>query len=107
MPFTSELTFAVMNPEFSGAYIAQCDDDISTTKLFDNKTEMYNWIVEQLEVKGYETVKTTILNKDGVVDNKLNSKFALYSIDEDLCYKWGPIEPECGTNIRVQYITKY
>jgi len=103
MPFTSELTFAVMNPEFSGAYIAQCDDDISTTKLFDNKTEMLSWIVSKLEVEGYETVKTTILNRDGVVDSKLNHKFAVYSIDEDLCYKWGPIDPVCGQNIRVQY----
>ena len=103
MPFTSELTFAVMNPEFSGAYIAQCDDDISTTKLFDNKTEMLSWIVSKLEVEGYETVKTTILNRNGVVDSKLNSKFAVYSIDEDLCFKWGPIDPVCGQNIRVQY----
>ena len=103
MPFTSELTFAVMNPEFSGAYIAQCDDDISTTKLFDNKTEMLSWIVSKLEVEGYETVKTTILNRDGVVDSKLNSKFAVYSIDEDLCFKWGPIDPVCGQNIRVSY----
>ena len=101
MPFTSELTFAVMNPEFSGAYIAQCDDDISTTKLFDNKTEMLSWIVSKLEVEGYETVKTTILNRNGVVDSKLNSKFAVYSIDEDLCFKWGPIDPVCGQNIRV------
>ena len=103
MPFTSELTFAVMNPEFSGAYIAQCDDDISTTKLFDNKTEMLSWIVSKLEVEGYETVKTTILNRDGVVDSKLNHKFAVYSIDEDLCFKWGPIDPVCGQNIRVSY----
>ena len=103
MPFTSELTFAVMNPEFSGAYIAQCDDDISTTKLFDNKTEMLSWIVSKLEVEGYETVKTTILNRNGVVDSKLNSKFAVYSIDEDLCFKWGPIDPVCGQNIRVSY----
>ena len=101
--FTSEMTFAVMNPEFSGAYIATCDDDISTVKLFDNKTELYGWIVEQLEVKGYSFVTSTVLGADGTVDERLNSKKAIYSIDEDLCYKWGPIDPVCGENIRVQY----
>ena len=29
---------------------------------------MYAWIVSKLEVEGYEAVKTTILNSDGVVD---------------------------------------
>ena len=106
MPFTSELTFAVMNPEFQGAYLATCDNDISTAKLFDNKTEMYGWIKDQLEVKGYDFVTTTILSHDGTVDQRLNTKYAIYKLDVDNCYKFGPIEPVISTNIWVEYMTK-
>ena len=96
-------TFAQSNPEFSGAYIAIADDDISTAKLFDCKTEMYGWIKDMLEIKGYEKVTSTVMGNDGTIDKRLNHKSAVYEIDEDMCYKWGPIDPEISTNIRVTY----
>jgi len=96
-------TFAQSNPEFSGAYIAIADDDISTVKMFDCKTEMYGWIRDMLEIKGYEKVTSTVMGNDGSVDKRLNHKSAIYEIDEDMCYKWGPVDPEISTNIRVTY----
>ena len=99
---TMNFTFAQMNPEFSGAYLAIAGGDITTAKMFDNKTTMYSWIVDMIDQEGYPYVETTILNGEGDVDNRLTSKFAVYKSSED-CYKWGPIEPECGTSIYVTY----
>ena len=99
---TLNFTFAQMNPEFSGAYLAIAGGDITTAKMFDNKTTMYSWIVDMIDNQCYDYVETTILNGDGEVDNRLTSKFAVYKSSED-CYKWGPIEPECGTSIYVTY----
>ena len=42
-------SFTQANPEFSGAYIAVTDNDISTSALFDNKTHLYAHIKEQFE----------------------------------------------------------
>jgi hypothetical protein len=86
------LTFAQSNPDFSGAYIAIADDDISTVKMFDSKTEMNGWIRDMLEIKGYEKVTSTVMGNDGSVDKRLNHKSAIYEID-----------PEISTNIRVTY----
>ena len=99
----ASMTFAKMNPEFSGCYLAVADDDLRTAKLFDNKTEMYGWIRDMIEVEGYECVKTTILDGNGEVDGRLMSKVARYFADDEMCYKWGPIDPVIGTNIRVVY----
>ena len=95
-------TFAQMNPEFSGAYLAIAGGDIATAKMFDNKTTMYSWIVDMIDEKGYPYVETTIIDSNGEVDDKLISKSATYKSSED-CYKWGPIEPECGESIFVTY----
>ena len=99
----ASMTFAKMNPEFSGCYLAVADDDLRTAKLFDNKVEMYGWIRDMIEVEGYECVKTTILGGNGEVDGRLMSKVARYFADDEMCYKWGPIDPAIGTNIRVVY----
>ena len=97
-------TFAQMNPEFSGAYVAIADNDISTTTLFDCKSLMYAYIKEQLEVNGAEQVQSTVLGSDGSVERRINRKSAIYTLNEDLCYKGGPVEPEISQNIMVQYI---
>ena len=97
------MTFSCMNPEFAGAYLAVADGDLRTSKLFDNKTEMYEWIRDMIEIQGYEIVQTTILDDSGEVDGRLMSKTARYFADEDMCYKWGPVDPVIGTNIRVIY----
>jgi len=31
------------------------------------------------------------------------SKVARYFADDEMCYKWGPIDPVISTNIRVVY----
>ena len=59
------MTFAKMNPEFSGAYLAVAGGDLRTSKLFDNKVEMYGWIRDMIEVDGYPYVETTILGGNG------------------------------------------
>ncbi len=102
----SSMTFSNMNPEFSGAYLAVADGDLRTAKMFDNKTEMYGWIRDMIEVQGYETIQTTILDSSGQVDGRLMSKVARYFADDEMCYKWGPIDPVIGTNIRVVYETE-
>ena len=99
----SSMTFARMNPEFSGAYLAVAGGDLRTSKLFDNKVEMYGWIRDMIEVDGYPYVETTILGDNGEVDGRLMSKVARYFADDEMCYKWGPIEPVISTNIRVVY----
>ena len=96
------MTFAVMNPEFSGCYLAVCDGNITTAKFFDTKNEMYGWIRDMLENKGYEQVQTTIIDGNGEVSKKLTCKSATYLRDDD-CYKGGKYEPEIGTDIRVVY----
>jgi hypothetical protein len=101
MPFT----FSQANPEFSGSYVAIADNDISTTALFDSKALMYDYIKEQLEVNGAEQVQSTVLGSDGNVDRRLNSKSAIYTLNEDLCYKGGPVEPEISQNIMVTYLS--
>ena len=95
-------TFAQLNPEFSGAYLAIAGDDLRTAKLFDNKTEMYGWIRNKIEIEGYTFVKTTILDGNGEVEDRLLTKVARYFADDE-CYKWGPIDPVIGENIRVVY----
>ena len=95
-------TFAQMNPEFSGAYLAIAGGDITTAKMFDNKTTMYAWIVDMIDEQGYPYVETTLLDGSGEVDNRLTSKRAVYKSSEE-CYKWGPIEPDCGTSIYAVY----
>ena len=100
------MTFATMNPEFSGAYLAVAGGDLRTSKLFDNKVEMYGWIRDMIEVDGYPYVETTILGDSGEVDDRLMSKVARYFADDEMCYKWGPIEPVISTNIRVVYDTE-
>ena len=95
-------TFAQMNPEFSGAYVAISGGDITTIKMFDGKGEMYSWIIDMIERQGYPYVETTIVTKDGTIDDRLNTKSAIYKSSED-CYKFGPIEPECGESIYVTY----
>ena len=95
-------TFAQMNPDFSGCYIAVTDNDISTTALFDNKTTMYAHIRQQFEENGAEQVQTTILGSDGKIETRLNSKMAIYQTSDD-CYRGGLIEPEVGENIFVTY----
>ena len=99
-------TFSQMNPDFSGAYLAIADDDITTATLFDSKAVMSEWIINQLEIVGAEKVTTTVLGSDGSIDERLISKKATYTIDED-CYKFGPIEPVLSDNIRVQYEKDY
>ena len=95
-------TFSQANPEFSGAYIAVTDNDISTAALFDNKTHLYAHIKEQFEEFGAEQVQTTILGSDGKIETRLNSKMAIYQTSDD-CYRGGLIEPEIGDNIFVTY----
>ena len=95
-------SFSQANPEFSGAYIAVTDNDISTTALFDNKTTLYSHIREQFEEFGAEQVSTTILGSDGKIETRLNSKMAIYQTSDD-CYRGGLIEPEIGDNIFVTY----
>ena len=64
-------SFSQANPDFSGAYIAVTDCDISTAALFDNKTHlMYAHIKEQFEEFGAEQVQTTILGSDGKIDTQ-------------------------------------
>ena len=99
---TMNFTFAQMNPEFSGCYVAIAGGDITTIKMFDGKSEMYSWIIDMIERQGYPYVETTIVTKDGTVDDRLISKSAIYKSSEN-CYKFGPIEPECGESIFVQY----
>jgi hypothetical protein len=99
---TMNFTFAQMNPEFSGCYVAIAGGDITTIKMFDGKGEMYSWIIDMIEVKGYPYVETTVMNDKGIIDDRLVSKSAIYKSSED-CYKYGPIEPECGESIYVQY----
>ena len=100
--FSTEMTFEVMNPEFAGCYLAVCDGDISTTKFFDTKNEMYGWIRDMLENKGYDEVQTTVMGKNGEVEEKLLCKKVTYLRDED-CFKGGKYEPEIGTDIRAIY----
>ena len=95
-------SFSQANPEFSGAYIAVTDNDISTAALFDNKTHLYAHIKEQFEEFGAEQVQTTILGSDGKIETRLNSKMAIYQSSDD-CYRGGLIEPEIGDNIFVTY----
>jgi len=95
-------SFSQANPEFSGAYIAVTDNDISTAALFDNKTHLYAHIKEQFEEFGAEQVSTTILGSDGKIETRLNSKMAIYQTSDD-CYRGGLIEPEIGDNIFVTY----
>ena len=56
-------TFAQMNPDFSGAYLAIAGGDITTTKMFDNKSELYSWIIDKIEVQGFEYVETTVIGE--------------------------------------------
>ena len=100
--FVSEMTFAAMNPEFKGAYLAVAGGDISTSKLFDGKAELYSWIIDMIEYDGHPYVETTVLDGDGNVDGGLISKVATYKSSED-CYKGGLIEPVCGDSIYVFY----
>ena len=93
-------TFAQMNPDFSGAYLAIAGGDITTTKLFDNKSELYSWIIKKIEVQGFEYVETTVIGGNGEVDDRLLTKCSLWRSSEN-CYKYGPIEPECGESIYV------
>ena len=95
-------TFAQANPDFSGAYIAVTDNDISTSALFDCKTALYAHILREFEENGAEQVQTTILGSDGKIDTRLNSKMAIYQSSDD-CYRGGLIEPEVGENIFVTY----
>ena len=95
-------TFAQMNPDFSGAYIAVTDNDISTSALFDCKTALYAHILREFEENGAEQVQTTILGSDGKIETRLNSKMAIYQSSDD-CYRGGLIEPEVGSNIFVTY----
>jgi len=97
--FCTEMTFAVMNPDFQGAYLAICDDDIRTAKLFDTKHEMYDWIRDQIENQGVSQVTTTVLGKNGEVDDRLVCDSVRYFADEN-CYKGGMYEPIFGDNIR-------
>ena len=92
-----------MNPEFSGAYLAVVDGDLSTAKLFDGRREMSDWIVDQLENQGAEKVETTVINDDGIVEPRLTSGTAVYTLDEENCYKFGPVEPVLSQHIRVSY----
>ena len=92
-----------MNPEFSGAYLAIVDGDLSTAKMFDGRREMSQWIVDQLEVQGAEKVETTVINGDGIVDPRLTTGTAVYTLDEENCYKFGPVEPALSQHIRVSY----
>ena len=94
MPFYS---FSSMNPDFSGAYVATADNDLSTVKLFDSKNELFEWIENQLEYKGAEFVNTTVIDNSGSIDKRLISKVATYSIDEDCS------QPIISNNIKVVY----
>ena len=100
--FVSEMTLATMNPEFSGAYLAVAGGDMSTSKLFDTKAEMYSWINDMIEYQGYPYVETTVLGPNGSVDSKLINCVATYKSSED-CYKGGMIEPVCGDSIYAVY----
>tara|TARA_B100001142_G_C14222811_1_gene612269 strand:+ start:58 stop:351 length:294 start_codon:yes stop_codon:yes gene_type:complete len=94
MPFYS---FSSMNPDFSGAYVATADNDLSTVKLFDSKSELFEWIENQLEYKGAEFVNTTVIDNSGSIDKRLISKVATYSIDENCD------QPIISNNIKVVY----
>ena len=94
MPFYS---FSSMNPDFSGAYVATADNDLSTVKLFDSKNELFEWIENQLEYKGAEFVNTTVIDNSGSIDKRLISKVATYSIDENCD------QPIISNNIKVVY----
>ena len=100
--FVSEMTFATMNPEFKGAYLAVAGGDISTSRLFDGKAEMYDWIIDMIEYDGHPYVETTVLDGEGKVEGGLISKVARYVSSED-CYQGGLIEPVCGDSIYVVY----
>ena len=94
MPFYS---FSSMNPDFSGAYIATADNNLSTVKLFDSKSELFEWIENQLEYKGAEFISTTVIDNSGEIDKRLISKVATYSIDENCD------QPIISNNIKVVY----
>jgi len=103
-----EVNFNTTNPEFNGAYLAICDDNITTAKLFDGCMEMYSWIQDQLENKGVERVAVTVLDQSGEVSKKLIADVKYYFIDED-CYEGGKYEPAIGDNIREQcrYVDRF
>ncbi len=94
MPFYS---FSSINHDFSGAHVATADNDLSTVKLFDSKSELFEWIEDQLEYKGAEFVTTTVIDNSGEIDKRLYSKVATYSIDEDCD------QPIISNNIKVVY----
>ena len=98
-------TFAQMNPDFSGAYVAIADDDISTVQLFDSKALLFDYVIQKLEIEGFAKVQSTVIDGNGCHDSKLNSKAAVYELDEDNCYKFGPIEPVMSQSIKCSYIT--
>lgn len=93
------ITFSQANPEFKGAYVAMAVDNIATMKMFDSRELMMQYVQHLIEIEGYESVSTTLIDQSGAVDDRLMCKETVYYQDFD-CDQDPIIE---GTDIYVEF----
>ena len=93
------ITFSQANPEFKGAHVAMAVDNIATMRMFDSRELMMQYVRHLIEIEGYESVSTTLLDQSGQVDDRLMCKETVYFQDFD-CDQDPIIE---GTDIHVEF----